>query len=206
MLHYKFKAMRSGLKPVLSVLWRLGIGIYLFSLILFSGCDRGNNDPGWDYFPDMMYSPAYQTWSENPVLNGEMTMQHPVDGTISRNMIPFQYEKTDSDLERAGKELVNPFESTEDNITRGAKVYSVYCMLCHGVKGDGSGHLYTSGRYIYPPASLVSDKVKDLQDGSIFHVISVGWGIMAAHAPIVLPEDRWKAILYIRQELQAKAN
>lgn len=206
MLHYKLKAMRSGLKPVLNGIWRLGIGGYIISLILFSGCDRGPNNPGWDYFPDLMYSPAYQTWSENPVLNGKMTMQTPVEGTISRDMIPFQYEKTEIDLERAGRELLNPLKPSPENIARGEHVFSIYCMICHGEKGDGLGHLYTSGRYIYPPASIVSDKVKDLSDGSIYHVISVGWGVMAAHAPIILPEDRWKVILYLRQNLQAKAD
>ena len=200
--------MRSGLKAIFKkggCMENRGFVLIGF-LLLFSGCDRGPNDKGWDYFPDMMYSPAYQTWSENPVLEGEMTMQSPVAKTIPRNMIPYQYEKTDEDLERAGKTLINPLQVSAPVIEEGKKVYTVFCMNCHGEKGDGLGYLYTSGKYIFPPTSLVAEKVKSLPDGSIYHVISVGFGVMAPHAPLILPENRWKAIHYIRQELQTNAD
>ena len=75
-------------------------------------------------------------------------------------------------------------------------------MSCHGEQGDGQGHLFTSQRYPYPPASLVSDKVKDLKDGEIYHSITVGYGIMGAHGNMIRPEDRWKIILHIRENLQ----
>jgi hypothetical protein len=64
------------------------------------------------------------------------------------------------------------------------------------------GHLFTSGKYLVPPRSLVSDAVKQLPDGSIYHVITVGFGVMADHGSIVRPEDRWKVIQYIRQGFQ----
>ncbi|MFO7923303.1 MAG: cytochrome c [Bacteroidales bacterium] len=178
--------------------------VLLGLVLLIAGCDRGPNDPGRDYFPDMVYSPAYQTWSENPVNEGGVTMMPPVEGTVPRNMIPFQYERTAEDQLRAGRELVNPFDATAENVERGREAYSVYCMNCHGEKGDGPGHLFTSGRYLVPPSSLVDEKITALPDGSIYHTISLGYGIMAEHASLILPRDRWKIILYIRQELQGK--
>lgn len=179
--------------------------VLLLSLLLFfSGCDRGPNDPGWDYFPDMAYSPAYRTWSENPVLEDGMTMQPPVEGTIPRNMIPFQYEKTAEDQERAGRVLVSPLAASASNVEMGRKVYNVYCMNCHGESGDGLGYLYTSGRYLVPPSSLVDEKIRNQPDGSIYHTISIGYGIMAEHASLIKPEDRWKAIVYLRQVLQTQ--
>lgn len=185
------------------------VGKAVLMAILFAGlmsaCDRKHDEPGWDYFPDMVYSPAYQTWSENPLFEDGKTMQPPVEGTIPRNMIPFQYEKTEEDADRAGRELFNPLTPTGENIERGEKVYSVFCMNCHGEKGDGSGHLFTSGRYLVPPASLVEERVRSQPDGKIYHTISVGYGVMAEHASLILPADRWKAILYIRQELQSPA-
>jgi mono/diheme cytochrome c family protein len=173
--------------------------IVLATLLLFSGCDRGPNDPGWDYFPGMAYSPAYQTWSENPVLPEGKTMQNPVPGTIPRNMIPYQYEKTDEDLARAGRELFSPLEPSDEIAAQGKKLYTFYCKNCHGEKGDGLGHLFTSGKFLVPPRSLVSDVVKELPDGSIYHVITVGFGVMAEHGYIVRPDERWKIIQYIRQ-------
>lgn len=180
--------------------------VFIVTLLLFTGCDRGPNSPGWDYFPGMAYSPAYQTWSENPVLPGEMTMQSPVPGTIPRNMIPFQYEKTGEDLIRAGLELVSPLQTSDEIAAQGKRLYTFYCKNCHGEKGDGMGHLFTSGKYLVPPRSLVSDAVKQLPDGSIYHVITVGFGVMAPHGYIVRPEDRWKIIQYIRQGFQATDN
>ena len=31
-----------------------------------TSCDRDNNSPGYTYFPDMTYSTAYESFSENP--------------------------------------------------------------------------------------------------------------------------------------------
>jgi hypothetical protein len=44
--------------------------------------------------------------------------------------------------------------------------------------------------------------VKALRDGEIYHTITVGYGIMGAHGGIVRPEDRWKIILHVRENLQ----
>jgi hypothetical protein len=179
-------------------------GLLIVLIFLFAGCERGPNRPGWDYFPDMFYSPAYGTWSENPVFNDGSTMQSPVDGTIPREMIPFRYDRTGEDRERAGRELLNPLSGTDREKERGGMVYSVYCMICHGDRGDGQGHLFTSGKYLVPPASLIDEDAVAQSDGLIYHTISVGFGVMAEYATLILPEDRWKTILYIRQELQTR--
>ena len=52
-------------------------------------------------------------------------------------------------------------------------------------------------------AELASDhataaRAKGYPDGRIVHVISRGQGIMPAHAAQVLPEDRWRVVLYVR--------
>jgi len=39
---------------------------------------------------------------------------------------------------------------------------------------------------------------KDLLDGEIFHIITIGQNKMPPSAVQVLPLDRWKAILYVR--------
>ena len=64
--------------------------IYLFIFIIpiiFIGCSHEPDEPGWDYFPDMAYSRAYETNSDNPVFNDEKTMQKPVEGTIPREQM-----------------------------------------------------------------------------------------------------------------------
>jgi mono/diheme cytochrome c family protein len=173
------------------------------SLIAFFGsCDRDRNHPGWEYFDDMAHSGAYETYTANPNFADGKTMRNPVDGTIPRDFEPYIYEKNDTDRILAGQALKNPVEANSKNLTRGKEVYQIYCISCHGEKGDGKGHLFTSGKYPFPPKSLLSDKVKKGPIGEIYHVITVGFGVMPAHGAQIRPEDRWKAALYVKNILQ----
>jgi hypothetical protein len=72
--------------------------------------------------------------------------------------------------------------------------------------GDGKGHLYTSQKYLYLPADLNSEKIRTNPDGEIFQVITVGYGVMGAHGAQILPDERWKIVSYIREELHLKAD
>jgi mono/diheme cytochrome c family protein len=171
-------------------------------IAVFSSCDRDRNTTGWQYFDDMAQSAAYETYTPNPNFADGKTMRNPVEGTIPLGFEPYLYEKNDTDRVLAGKELVNPFKPTPVNLERGKQVFSVYCMNCHGVKGDGKGFLFTSGRYPFPPKSLLSAKVKNGPEGEIFHVITVGFGVMPQHGSQVRPEDRWKVAMYVKNVLQ----
>jgi len=171
--------------------------------LLAIACDRTHNDPGYDYFPDMAYSRAYETYSENPVFEDGKTMREPVQGTVPVGYIPYTYEKNDTDRILAGKELMNPLKASEENLKRGELAYNRYCINCHGSQADGNGNLFTSGLYNFKPAPLVNEKMKIAPDGEIYHVITVGQGVMMAHGAIIRPEDRWKIVMYVRK-LQGK--
>jgi len=174
------------------------IFLLLFAVIL-PGCDRNRNNPGWDYFPDMFYSTAYETFTKNPNFKDGMTMRVPVLGTIPRNFIPFNYTIDADSRVRAGIELVNPVPSTEEALIRGNIVYSTFCSGCHGVTGDGDGILYTNGLYPLKPRTLIHEKADSLKDGEIFHSITLGFGSMGAHGAQIQNDDRWKLVLYIRK-------
>ncbi len=169
--------------------------------ILFASCDLNRNQPGYSYFPDMEQSRSYETYSENPVFKDGKTIQPPVENTIPRGSIPYDFVKTDENRKLAGIELVNPYASDSTVKTEGKRLYNIYCWHCHGDKGDGKGFLYTSGKYPFPPGNLLSQKIATNPDGEIFHVISVGFGVMGAHQGQIMPDDRWKIVAYIRQEL-----
>lgn len=171
-------------------------------IIAASSCDYNRKTTGWDYFRDMTYSPAYESYTPNPNFADGKTMQPPVEGTIPREMIPYPYKKTDEDRELAAVKLINPLEPTKENLERGKLAYNIYCNLCHGENGDGKGHLYTSGKFQYPPASLLSPKMMANPESDIYHVVTVGFGIMAAHGSSIRPEDRWKIAMYVKNELQ----
>ena len=173
-------------------------------LLFLVSCDLDRNQPGYSYFPDMEQSRSYETYSENPVLPNGKTNLPPVENTVPRGSIPYQFEKTLEDRELAGVELSNFYaidSIRKETLTEGKRLYNIFCWHCHGEKGDGKGYLFTSGKYSYPPANLLSEKVTKNPDGEIFHVISVGFGVMGAHQGMVTPDERWKITSYIRKEL-----
>lgn len=171
----------------------------------FSGCDYNRRTTGWDFAGDMINSNAYETYSANPNFANGRTMQPPVAGTIPRGKMPYQYKKTDEDRVLAAQNLVNPLENSPENLARGKEAYGIYCLQCHGETGDGKGRLYVSKKYTYPPASLLSEKMMANPEADIYHVISVGWGIMGEHGSMIQPGDRWKIAMYIKTELQKSA-
>ena len=175
----------------------------LISVILY-GCNRNRNNPGWDYFPDMFYSTAYETFTKNPNFKDGMTMRVLVPGTIPRGFTPFEYTLDPESRIRAGNELVNPSLPTDEVLLRGKIVYSTFCMGCHGINGGGDGHLYTSGLYPLKPRSLSGSNAAKLKDGEIFYSITLGFGSMGAHGSQIRPDDRWKLILYIRKLQEEK--
>ena len=183
-------------------------GIFLlFLYMLLSGCNRDRNNPGWDYFPDMFYSTAYETFSKNPVSENGMTMRLPVPGTVPRGFIPFDYTIDAESRIKAGNELVNPFMPGDETLSKGKEVYSTFCLGCHGAGGEGDGQLYKSGFYPVKPRSLMSEAALKLRDGEIYHTITLGFGSMGAHGSQIIPDDRWKLVLYInklQEEFQKK--
>lgn len=181
---------------------RPGIFVMLALLIALSSCKKNANHPGFVYLPDMDVSRAYDTYSENPVFEDGKTLREPVEGTIPRGHTPYPYVKDDLDLIEAGKNLMNPLEPTDVIIERGQVLFSRYCSHCHGHKGDGQGVLYTSKRFPLPPGNLTSEKTVNRPDGELFHIVTVGYGIMGAHGSQILPEDRWKIIHYVKEVLQ----
>jgi len=176
--------------------------LVLFTVVFLSSCDYDRRTTGWDYAGDLIKSPAYESYTPNPNFPDGKTMQPPVAGTIPRGFMPYVYKKTDEDRAIAAKTLVNELESTPANLERGKTAYGIYCIQCHGEKGDGKGWLFVNKKFNYPPGNLLSEKMRANPEADIYHVITVGWGIMGEHGSMIQPGDRWKIAMYIKQELQ----
>jgi hypothetical protein len=152
----------------------------------------------------MFYSTAYETNTRNPNFKDGMTERVPVEGTVPRGYTPFHYTSDPESRILAGDELVNPFSPEPENLLSGKKTFSAFCLVCHGDAGKGDGYLYTSGLYPVEPRNLTDAESVKLRDGEIFHSITLGFGSMGAHGAQIMPDDRWKLVLYIR-ELQREA-
>jgi mono/diheme cytochrome c family protein len=175
-----------------------------FVILLFSSCDRTRMDKGYEYFPDMAHSPAYQTYSDNPAMDNGNTMREPVAGTIPRDMVPYPYEAGFEGREQAAMHLDNPLNINNALLAEGQELYRIFCTNCHGTRGDGQGNLYTSGKFVIPPTSLITPEAISFKPGEVYHVITTGWGVMGAHGSLIRPDDRWKIIAFIENMLQEK--
>jgi len=176
---------------------------FLGSLGLHLATDRDLTQRNYEFMPEMVRSPAYETYAPNPNFENGITLQATQPGTIPRGPLPLHYEPTIEEAVRAGEELRNPFSAKDtDALARGAFVYKNYCSACHGPGGKGDGQVPQRG--IPPPASLLAENAVEMKDGQMFHVLTYGWRNMPSPAPQVSRDDRWRVILYIRS-LQKQA-
>lgn len=181
--------------------------VRLFVLLLLTalGAWASHHDPtspGYEFMPDMARSVPYDAYAPNPVTRDGKTLQPPVPGTIAWNgPLPFHYAATPEDAVRAGLELHNPVPPTPAALARGHEVYQTFCAVCHGARGAGDGPLIP--RFPNPPA-YTSARLLDMPDGQIFHVITRGSGMMPAYGGQISPEDRWRAVHWLRR-LQGRA-
>src|ERR1700676_5073520 len=69
-----------------------------------------------------------------------------------------------------GKDRTNPFPPTAENVNEGRRVFSCYCVACHGLDGQNTGVPFAE-RMSPPVPSLKSDAVQSYTDGQLKWVI-----------------------------------
>ena len=165
---------------------------------------RDVSQPNFVFAPaEMVYSIPYDSFAANPNYTDRKTLQLPVKGTVARGAMFFDYEATEADALRAGEELTSPWSevgidadallSAKD---RGRKIFSTFCLPCHGAVGNGDGPVAMHG--FPPPPPLSAEKSLKMSDGQMFHVLTFGQKNMPGYAAQVAAADRWKAILHVR--------
>lgn len=175
---------------------------FILTLLLFASCSDNPKNPGHEFMPDMYRSPSYETHSENSFFEDNSTVRQPVEGTVPREFIPYQYPNSNEGYKAAGEELKNPIERTEKVIAEGEVLYQDFCSHCHGASGKGDGKIVEIGKFPPPPA--FNSKLKDLEEGKMFHSITYGKNLMGPHASQLTPDERWKIIHFIQKKFQNK--
>ncbi len=172
---------------------KLIIALVVFASIV--SC-KDKRKPQLQYMPDMYESVPYDANGTNaPYQLGEVNLK-PVAGTIARGGYPaYDIEDTAEGYDKAKAELTNPLESSEANLANGKAMYDIYCAACHGKKGDGNGIL--SQREKFEGIPNYADR--DLNAGSIYHVIMYGKNLMGSHASQLTYKERWQIVHYVEQ-------
>ena len=147
------------------------------------------------YMPDMYVSVPYNANGAEG-LNGKPANMKPVAGTIARGQVPYEYENTNAGYDLAKAELKSPLEANEKNLENGKKMYAIYCATCHGKKGDGNGVLSQRDKFTGIPK--YNDAARNITEGSIYHVIMYGKGLMGSHSSQLTAKERWQVVQYVQ--------
>ena len=149
--------------------------------------------PQLQYMPDMYVSIPYNPNGAEG-LNGNPVNSEPVAGTIARGGHPaYDIADTNEGYELAKTTLTNPLEATEENLANGKAMYDIYCATCHGKKGDGNGVLSQREKF----SGIPNYKDRDINAGSIYHVIMHGKNLMGSHASQITYTERWQIVQYV---------
>jgi len=81
-------------------------------------------------------------------------------------------------------------------LARGKNRYDIYCAPCHARIGDGMGMIVQRG--YKEAASYHTDRLRAIEDGYIYDVITNGFSKMQGYASQVRPADRWAIVAYVR--------
>ncbi|PID69434.1 MAG: cytochrome C [Flavobacteriales bacterium] len=154
---------------------------------------------------DMYKSVPYYAYDQNPILPNDMASLKPVKNTISRGDIPYIYPNSEEGYQAAKDSLQSPLwikketdsvvTISEKNLDKGKYLYNIYCAICHGTSGDGQGDLVKNEKFLGVP----NYKDRDITEGSIYHVIMYGRGLMGSHAPQLTEKERWQVVHYVEQ-------
>ncbi len=178
---------------------------------VISSCS-GKRSPGKIYMPDMTYSRAYETYAfrDSAVFTTDPDKRgggiyydnKPVQGTIKRGEL-FPYTLlNDSTGYKMSASVVNPLaELTPAEMSETQRIFNINCAVCHGAKGDGNGPVAAK---VAGVANLTGGVYVTMADGTMFHSITYGKGVMGSYASQVNRKQRWQLVKYIRT-LQPKA-
>jgi cytochrome c5 len=175
--------------------------LILISLVtILVSCSGGKNSTGYSIINDMVYAVPYEAYSENPIFKDRQTNQLPPKGTIARGFMPHA-------MDNEGNPIVmeNPYNMTDYTWQRGEMLFNANCVACHGVQGHGDGKVVERG-FPKPPHFQGQRKFKwnrkdNYTSGTIYNVITFGYGNMPSHAQQLYPEDRWYVSEYVRERL-----
>lgn len=148
--------------------------------------------PNLEYMPDMYRQISMKAQEWDPHSPNGVGMKTPPAGTVPINYEPYTIGLLDTNAANA---LQNPLTGTSEVLEAGRKYYNTFCVVCHGVTGDGKGYIVP--KFTMPP-SLLSDKLLAWPDGRIYHTVVMGQGLMPNYRQQIPSDKRWAIIHYVR--------
>ena len=182
------KKLQSSARQKMS--WFLLLG----SCFVLFGCDN------------MREGNRLKPYEETPFFENGSTARNLVVDTVPRGFLredPHLYQGKNAD---GSFTTEFPFPITEKVLARGKERYDIYCLVCHGVTGQGDGMVVRRG--YTKPKSFHEESLKKVPVGYFFDVMTNGAGIMADFKAELSPEDRWSVAAYMQalQRIEIEPN
>ncbi len=99
--------------------------------------------------------------------------------------------------------IPNPVPASTESLARGAYLYEMNCLVCHGAQGKGDGPV--GSKFVTKsPVDLADDYTQSQADGQLFFTLTRGRGLMPFYRDALSLEERWHVINYIRKEFGKK--
>lgn len=154
-----------------------------------------DNKPNYQFFPNMYESVGYETYGSYPIFPNGQSAMLPAENTIARGWQPYDYEDSNDGLLKAKAELTNPLPVNEDNLAAGRQLFTFYCAVCHGDKGDGQGILVQREKFLGIPS--FSDPGRTIVPGGIYHVQMYGLNAMGSYTSQTSEKERWQIAMHV---------
>jgi cytochrome c5 len=174
---------------------KTGIAVGAAALLLAScGGSTSRNTP-LVVFPDMDYQPRVDPQEDSGFFADRRASRPPVEGTVARGLL----KQDDSfftgvlNNQYVGR---NPLTIDRPLLEHGQRRFNTFCSPCHDRTGQGRG--LVGQRALWIPTNLHEDRVKQFNDGEIFHVITNGRRSMPPYRFQVTEHDRWAIVAYVR--------
>jgi mono/diheme cytochrome c family protein len=163
---------------------------------------------------DMQDQPKMKPYRATTFFRDGISMRPPVEGTVPRGFLRTDTEFYTGKKSKTGTAQTSatsqpgsanpfaddvdvfPFQVTEDVLKRGRERYEIFCVVCHGLTGNGDGMVVRRG--FRRAASFHDDRLRQAPVGHFFDAITNGWGAMPSYAPQIPVQDRWAIVAYIR--------
>ena len=163
-----------------------------------------------EIFSDMDRQAKYKPQAENDFYKNRQNDRLPPKLTVPRGNALIQKEvfnphykgKSSEDvLLFSGRDEfgeftdIFPYPADNELMELGRKTYSIYCLTCHGIAGDGNG---VTKPYGVLATSYHDDRLREAKDGYIYDVIANGKGLMYGLKDRISNKERWAVVLYLR--------
>jgi hypothetical protein len=155
-----------------------------FTLLFVSGCRQ-----------DMHNQPKYRPLRPSTLFADGSSARPPIEGTVARGTL-IADEAMFTGKSGGAPVTEFPFAITQADLDRGQERYNIFCAPCHDQTGNGRGMVVQRG-YRQPPSFHIA-RLKQVEHGYIFDVITNGFGVMPDYRAQIDARDRWRIIAYLR--------